>query len=80
MLFKDTLEQVIHNDIIPEGYGVTPGELDETGYPIDEILRGGRRGRKEMQITLSIEVWLPRAIKWCQALEVMSTILVEQEV
>ena len=77
-LFREVLTQTQLEDIVPFGYGVTPDELETSGYPLQEILRGGRRGRKEKCVLLSVEVWLPRAIKWCQALEVMSTILIEE--
>ena len=77
-LFRDVLHRIQSEDIIPTGYGVTPDELSVTGYPQEEVLKGGRRGRKERRIQLSVEVWLPRAIQWCQALEVMSTILIEE--
>ena len=78
-IFQYTLQQIQDEEVIPQGYGVTPQEIQQEGYPTQEILQGGRRGRKEMHITLPREVWLPRAIKWCQALEVMTSVLVLQD-
>ena len=78
-MFNEVLRQVELEDIMPAGYGITPDELALTGYPHEEVIKGGRQGRKEMRITLSVDLWLPRAIRWCQALEVMSTLLIEQQ-
>ena len=77
-LFQQTLQQLQNEGIVPYGYGVSQEEVQNDGYPGEEILRSGRRGRKEMHITLPIAVWLPRAIQWCQALEVMTTVSVLQ--
>ena len=78
-IFTQALQQMRDEEIIPFGLGVSQNKIGEEEYPTEEILRGGRRGRKEMRITLSVEVWLPRAIQWCQALEVMTAILVEED-
>ena len=78
-IFQLTLQQIQDEAIVPHGYGVTHQEFQEVGYPTQEILQGGKKGQKEMYITLPREIWLPRPIKWCQALEVMTSVLVMQD-
>ena len=78
-LFQHILEQLQNEAILPHGYGVSLQEVQTEGYPTQEIIRSGRRGRKELQITLPIEIWLPRATRWCQALEAMTTVSVMQD-
>jgi hypothetical protein len=51
-----------------------PEEWDESGYPVFETVKLGRRGGKELHIALPDEIWRPRAVVWCQALEVMTCI------
>ena len=79
LLFRDALHQIQTENIIPYGYGVTKEELKASGYLEEEILTGGQRGQKVMRITLPMELWLPRAILCRQALEVLSTVAIEQE-
>ena len=78
-LFQQTLQQLQNQEIVPHGYGVSPEEVQSERCPTEEIIQSGRRGRKETHIILPVMVWLPRAIQWCQALEVMTTIQVMQE-
>ncbi|KAJ7582312.1 hypothetical protein C8J56DRAFT_793070, partial [Mycena floridula] len=61
-IFEDTLHQATTNDLIPDGYGLTPEERDEDGYPVHEILRSGRQGTKELRISLPFAVWKPGQI------------------
>ncbi|KAJ7580049.1 hypothetical protein C8J56DRAFT_1058357 [Mycena floridula] len=63
------------NDLIPDGYGLTPEERDEDGYPVHEILRSGQQGTKELRISLPFAVWKPWADMWGQALYIMNSLL-----
>ncbi|KAH7903565.1 hypothetical protein BJ138DRAFT_1020415, partial [Hygrophoropsis aurantiaca] len=66
------LREVQELDYIPAGYGMIEEEWDGEGYPEIEVIRSGRRGRKEMTIALPDCTWRPRAVRWCQALEVLT--------
>jgi hypothetical protein len=69
--FFDALKEIQTLELIPEGYGVLPEEL-ENGYPVIEILKVGFRGQKELQLELPLEVWFPRAVCWVQALDLLT--------
>ncbi|GBE84083.1 hypothetical protein SCP_0600610 [Sparassis crispa] len=76
-LFWQLLDAVRAQDIIPDGYGVTPTEWQDGVYPEEEVIRMGRK-KKGLVIALPSVVWLPRAVLWAQAVEIM-TRLTEQE-
>ncbi|KAJ7685421.1 hypothetical protein DFH06DRAFT_968421, partial [Mycena polygramma] len=63
---------------LPEDYGVQPEEWDVEHYPEVEVIRPGTRG-KEILVVLPRETWYPRAVKWAQALDLMSRILTQLE-
>jgi len=71
--FLTALDQVQENQILPSGLGIRVEEW-EGGYPTSEIVRKGRRGTKEHVVPLPIDIWLPRAERWCQGLSVMFAI------
>ena len=73
--FNRALQSVQSEGIVPDGYGILPEEWEEDGYPTYEILKVGRRGKKELRVALPHEVWRPRAELWIQALVVMTGIL-----
>ncbi|KAG1848385.1 hypothetical protein C8R48DRAFT_610934 [Suillus tomentosus] len=73
--FYQAFTQVREAGHIPEGFGVLPHEWDGDEYPSHEIIRSGRQGTKELRIPLPDFIWRPRAIKWCQALDVMFRLL-----
>ncbi|KAG2097403.1 hypothetical protein BD769DRAFT_1369076, partial [Suillus cothurnatus] len=73
--FHQALAQVQEAKHIPDGFSVLPHEWDDDEYPSHEIIRSGRQGTKELQIPLPDFIWQPRAIKWCQALDVMFRLL-----
>lgn len=73
--FHQALAQVQEAGHIPEGFGILPDEWDDDQYPSHEIIRSGRQGTKELRIPLPDFVWRPRAIQWCQALDVMTRLL-----
>ncbi|KAG1902384.1 uncharacterized protein F5891DRAFT_1127681 [Suillus fuscotomentosus] len=71
-LFFSTVEQIIVEGIIPEGYGLLPGEQDDEDAAMIEVLQFGRHGTKSIVVSLSDSVWEARATLWCQGLSVLS--------
>ncbi|KAF7318562.1 Integrase catalytic domain-containing protein [Mycena chlorophos] len=67
-IFHNASRQVASSQIIPSGYGVTPNEWENGVYSEIEGLKVGKR---VVQIRLPREVWLPRAVQWAQALDVI---------
>ncbi|OCH85756.1 hypothetical protein OBBRIDRAFT_739382 [Obba rivulosa] len=57
---------------LPNGYGVLP---EEGQYEAEEIIRTGRRSRKELVVSLPAEVWEPRVWRWCKALALLNRML-----
>lgn len=74
-LFHQAFNTVCEEEIIPAGYNILPNEWGEDGYPSIEVLRVGRRGRREITVGLADEIWRPRAILWVQAVEVITRVL-----
>lgn len=66
--FSRVLERLEHIGFVPQGYMVTEEEWAGDGYPEKQIIRGGNRGKREMEQTLPLEIWKPRAIQWARAL------------
>ncbi|KAJ7718880.1 hypothetical protein DFH07DRAFT_761389, partial [Mycena maculata] len=77
-IFMDLLEDILEQDNVPEDYRVRDVEWDEEDYPETEIIRPGIRG-KEIVVVLPRGEWLPRAVIWAQALDVLSQILTQLE-
>ena len=73
-VFCAALDAVQENGILPSGLGIQAEEWDE-GYPASEVIRRGRRGTREQVISLPVEIWRPRAERWCQGLSVMLSVL-----
>ncbi|KAG1722056.1 hypothetical protein EDB19DRAFT_1646053, partial [Suillus lakei] len=73
--FCQALAQVREAEHIPDGFGILPHEWDDDEYPSHEIIQSGRQGTKELRIPLPDFIWRPRAIQWCQALDVMVRLL-----
>ena len=55
--FFALLENVIARGIVPEGYGLLPGELDDEDVEMVEVLRFGLRGTKSIVISLTEPIW-----------------------
>lgn len=68
-LFLDALRNLQDSGTLPENYLVTDEEWEEEAYPETEILAVG--GRKKLPIRLPLDIWLPRAQLWAQALDLM---------
>lgn len=70
--FFALLENVIAQDIVPEGYGLLPGELDDEDVEMVEVLRFGLRGTKSIVISLTEPIWAARTKLWAQAIDLLS--------
>ncbi|KAJ6466902.1 hypothetical protein C8R45DRAFT_838712, partial [Mycena sanguinolenta] len=73
-VFEDGLEWVRAANVVPLRYGLLPSEWEDGLYPSFEILKSGRRSRKELRIALPDFIWRPRAILWGQALDVLNQV------
>ncbi|KAJ7639839.1 hypothetical protein DFH06DRAFT_1001626 [Mycena polygramma] len=73
-VFKDAFKRVKAAGIVPGGYGLCEEEWEDGAYPSFEILKSGRRGKKELRIALPDFIWRPRAILWGQALDVLNQV------
>jgi hypothetical protein len=71
--FQDLLSIIIERNIVPAGFGVSADEWDD-GYPELETIKTGSRG-KELEVVLPEAAWLPQAILWSQALDLMSQLV-----
>lgn len=73
--FLRALEDLEHHNILPEGLLARPQEWMEewegAGYPTWESLAVGR-SRKNMAIDLPCSIWVPRAQRWCQAVDMLT--------
>jgi hypothetical protein len=76
-IFHAALAVVQEQGIVPEGYGVAEEEWFAEGYPTHEHIHLGRGGNK-ISVTLPIEVWWARAVRWVQGLELMEHLMVEE--
>jgi hypothetical protein len=70
-VFTGSLEELQSQQLVPVGFGMTSDEWGDEGYPSYEIIRTGRRGRKELRIDLPDFIWRPRAELWVQALHTL---------
>ncbi|KAG1781732.1 hypothetical protein EV702DRAFT_962584 [Suillus placidus] len=77
-LFFSKVEQIVVEGIIPEGYGLLPGEQDDEDAAMIEVLQFGRRGTKSIVVSLSDSVWEARATLWCQGLSALSLFKTER--
>ncbi|KAI5994240.1 hypothetical protein EDC04DRAFT_2586392, partial [Pisolithus marmoratus] len=73
--FWQALQHVQEIGHIPSGYGMLEQEWGGDGYPELEVIPSGRRGQKEIIVELPGFIWQPRAVRWCQALQVLIHIL-----
>ncbi|KAI9065083.1 hypothetical protein FKP32DRAFT_1568515, partial [Trametes sanguinea] len=73
-VFCAALNTLRSQGTVPAGYGGRADE-QEGGFEETEVIRYGRRRRKELEVALSESTWQPRVILWIQGLHVMSHIL-----
>lgn len=74
-VFHEAFRLVQEQEIVPVGYNILPHEWDNGIYPSIEVIRTGRRGRREITVGLDDEIWRPRAILWVQAVDVLTRVL-----
>ncbi|KAJ7926852.1 hypothetical protein B0H13DRAFT_1972006, partial [Mycena leptocephala] len=74
-LLEDLLAQP---EILPADYGVLEDEWEEEDYPELETIRPGTKG-KELVVILGREEWFAKAVRWAQALDLMTRALHELE-
>ena len=72
IVFKQALDKVQGLGHIPSGLGIREEEWDDEGYSKMEAILSKWWGQKELVIELPHFLWYPRAVKWCQALEVLN--------
>lgn len=77
-VFFNALEAIQQEGILPAGYRLLPHEQDD-GYEVDEIIHTGKRGRKELVVSLPEHIWWPRTKLWGQALHLMTYIQLDEE-
>ncbi|KAG8725312.1 hypothetical protein FRC09_002674 [Ceratobasidium sp. 395] len=77
--FWSALKEACEDGCIPHGCSVLWDEWDEGTYPKVETIRLGRRKGGEMEVALPNSVLFPRAVRWAQALHVMSFVVKEHK-
>ena len=77
-LFFDLLREAQEHGYVPAGFGVTAAEWESAEYPDEESICIGARG-KLMSVPLPRTIWLPRAVRWAQALDILTRILDKRE-
>jgi hypothetical protein len=77
-MFFSLIQAITAHDELPEDYGIQPDEWDGKHYPEVEVIRPSTRG-KEIPVVLPKETWFPQAVRWVQALDLLSRILSQLE-
>ncbi|KAI0695885.1 hypothetical protein BC835DRAFT_1272659, partial [Cytidiella melzeri] len=70
-VFRAALVIIQDSQVVPGGYGLLPDEWEDNTYPTLEVLRSGRRGRREITVSLAENIWRPRAELWARAIELL---------
>jgi hypothetical protein len=71
-IFFQALAVVREQGDLPRGFLVYPDEWEDGEYPAYEFIKSGRRGLKELRISLADEVWRGRSELWAQALDILN--------
>ncbi|KAL1725615.1 hypothetical protein EV714DRAFT_220951, partial [Schizophyllum commune] len=74
-LFLSGFEQAEKQGLLPANMNIRQEEWEGGVYPSFEIIRSGRKGKKELRIALPDSVWRSRAETWCRALFSMNHVL-----
>ncbi len=77
-VFEGALQETVNDNFIAQGYGVLPQEWEDGEYPSTEVLQVGRKRSGQMVIHLPVDVWLPRAELWANALSLTAHVLLNQ--
>ncbi|KAI6018539.1 hypothetical protein BKA83DRAFT_4057947, partial [Pisolithus microcarpus] len=67
-VFFGVLQEVVSQDVIPNGFGLTPEEWEAGQYPIFKTIWVGRWQPNQIEVSLAGETWYNWAHLWCQAL------------
>ncbi|KAI9568349.1 hypothetical protein HD554DRAFT_2022330 [Boletus coccyginus] len=78
--FFTMLREVVSQKILPSGFGLMPAEWDTDHYPVFGSIHVGRRGSKQLNISLADPIWYNRACLWCQGLISLQCFLENQPV
>ncbi|KII85214.1 hypothetical protein PLICRDRAFT_45380 [Plicaturopsis crispa FD-325 SS-3] len=70
--YFDKLQEIIVRGDMPTGFGILEDEWVDGMYPTVEVIPAGRKGSKEIRVSLAAQEWKARAGLWCQALAVLS--------
>lgn len=70
-VFHAALEILHAEQTVPHGYYLLEDEWEGGSYPTLEILQSGRRGRREITISLPDSIWRPRAEMWARAVDLL---------
>ncbi|PCH39165.1 hypothetical protein WOLCODRAFT_146872 [Wolfiporia cocos MD-104 SS10] len=68
-LYFDALDLIRLEGTIPAGFGALP---IEHAYEAEEVIRLGRRGRKELAVGLPEHIWRPQIELWAQAVHLLN--------
>ena len=79
-LFVEVLSHLREASYTPPGLLVHDDEWGEEEYPITEVIAGGIRGKKPIELDLPPDIWYPRAILWAQSLTAMRHVLAHTHV
>ncbi|KAI6100990.1 hypothetical protein EDD16DRAFT_1478013 [Pisolithus croceorrhizus] len=66
--FFGVLQEVISQNIVPDGFGVTSEEWEAGQYPIFKTIQVGRWQPNQLEVSLAGEIWYNLACLWCQVL------------
>jgi len=73
--FNAMLLDVERAAYLPANINVQAADWGEEGYPLREEIPVGFRTQRRLSIELPSMVWLPRAIRWAQAITLLNRLL-----
>lgn len=77
--FDALLDAAFSGHVIPDGYGLSDGELASEPWNQFQDIGVGRKRASHLCVELPVAVWLPRARQWVQALEIMNHLVFSGE-
>lgn len=72
LAFWDAVREAEYRAYIPGDMYLTEDEWDEDGYPVSEEISVGKRNKKTLTVPLPTDLWYPRALSWCIALDALT--------
>lgn len=70
-IFRKALQNVESEGLLPNNYRIRDDEWNNEEYPSKEVIQFGRGSRKCLKVKLPVNIWKPRAERWCQAHSIM---------